>query len=78
MLGAFATGGRLLPEGDGADEVEGIEGLAGFFFQFVEEDALRFELGDDGGLFVGVVPGAQKVVERREAFAELDARVVLE
>ena len=71
----------LLAPGDVADEVEGVEcgaAVADFLGQLVKEDALRFEFGDDGGFLVGIVPGVEEVVERAEALAELDARVVLE
>jgi hypothetical protein len=58
------------------DQVEGIEIFAQLGGEFVEEDALGFEFGDDGLLLLGGAPGGEKVVERGETAADDDARVV--
>ena len=70
VLGPLAAGERRPVEGDVADEVEGIEVLADFLGQRVEQQPFVRQFFDDGLLALGGVPALQEVVEAGEALLQ--------
>ena len=59
VVGTLTAGERRLVEGDVADEVEGVEVLADFFQQRVEQQPFFGQFFDDGFFTLGGFPAAQ-------------------
>ncbi len=76
ILGPLAPGERRLVEGHVADQVEGVEVLAHFLGQRIEQQAFVLQFLDDGLLALGAVPASEEIVEAGEALAERLLRVV--
>lgn len=82
LLGALFSGERRLIPGYVADQIKGVEFLAGlaayFFCQRFKENPFVGQFVNDGLLLVGIVSAPQKIIQRTEFFGECAARVVLE
>ena len=76
ILRPLAPGERRLVEGHVADEIEGVEVLAHFLGQRIEQQAFVLQFFDDGLLALGSVPASEELVEAGECFAERLLRVV--
>jgi hypothetical protein len=78
--GAFAAGERGLVVGHMQQQVERVEvhhaHMCDFIGQGFEQHALPFQLLQQGGLAVGLLPCLQKLVERVVFFQQVDAGVV--
>ncbi len=62
--GALTAGKRGLVVGHMQQQVEGVEVFANLVGQGIEQHALPFQLLQQGGLAVGLLPGLQELVER--------------
>ncbi len=76
ILRPLTPGERRLVEGHVADEVEGVEVLAHFLGQRIEQQAFILQFFDDGLLALGSVPASEELIEAGEALAERLLRVV--
>ena len=71
LVGPLLAGERRLVVGDVADQVEVAVVLADFLGQVGQDDAVFFQLLDDGLLFLGAVPAAEEVIQGGILLADL-------